>query len=507
MNEMKNKWYSLTGGDINATIAQVGLNLAQLVIPIALLKSAGMSAGFSVSHLLPGYVLGYLIGSLGLVILAMKLSQREKRDNVTAHVYGNNVPAILAYTLLIILPVYVKTHNPILAWSFGAAAVIWTGLFKLMAAPFVGLIRKVIPKPAIMTVFGAAMYSYLALVLLQRIFDNPLLGIIALVIVCAGVLANIPFTKWKIPPFLVAWLIPLGLGFIIRYVHVDFHGIAPTLPLVFSLSPIKAIIGVIPYMSVILPIAIYQILQDISAVEGGNAVGDNYDTRSILFCDAAGTLLCGLAGSVVTPTIYALHPPYKAMGARIGFQFWTPLILLAIVCSGLTLFVTGLFPWPILAAMIAYVAIGVGRVTINQVDKKYLTAVLLGFVIPTGAAVSSTVSSALTSLKLSAANPQVYAALNKTIYWSSIQGLGNGFLFLVLVVSAMITELIDRNFNKASIWCLVAAAFSWLGLLHSARFVWGAQPMYALGWFIAAIILFTAKFWGVKAEEISQPGR
>jgi hypothetical protein len=43
--------------------------------------------------------------------------------------------------------------------------------------------------------------------------------------------------------------------------------------------------------------------------------------------------------------------------------------------------------------------------------------------------------------------------------------------------------------------------------LHSARFVWGAQPMYALGWFIAAIILFTAKFWGVKAEEISQPGR
>ena len=39
-----------------------------------------------------------------------------------------------------------------------------------------------------MTVFGAAMYSYLALMLLQRIFDQPLVGIVALTIVAINIL-------------------------------------------------------------------------------------------------------------------------------------------------------------------------------------------------------------------------------------------------------------------------------------------------------------------------------
>jgi len=86
----------------------------------------------------------------------------------------------------------------------------------------------------------------------------------------------------------------------------------------------------------------------------------------------------------------------------------------------------------------------------------------------------SAVSSALPALKLSVQNPEVLAALNRSIYWSSLQGLGNGFLFLVLVISALITEMIDRNFGRAAIWCLIASIFSWFGLMHS-RFCSGAR--------------------------------
>lgn len=241
--------------------------------------------------------------------------------------------------------------------------------------------------------------------------------------------------------------------------------------------------------------SIYQILQDIAAVEGANAASDNYDARSVVACDALATMICGAAGSVITPVVYALHPPYKAMGARIGFAFWTPIIFLAIVMSGLTLFIAQLFPWPILAAMIAYVSVGVGLATLRRVDRKYLGAVLLGFVLPTGAVVAAAVNSALPALKLSAANPDVQAALNKSIYWQSVQGLGSGFLFLVLVVAALITELIDRNFVRAALWCVAASVFSWLGLMHSPIFGWGAQPGYATGWMAAALIVFSARWW------------
>jgi len=485
----------LTRGDIDATIAQVGFNVAQMIIPVFLLAPAGIPFEFSVNHLLPGYALGFLIGSLGLGVAAIRLARRENRDDVTAHVYGNNVPAIIAYTLAIMLPVYLETRDAEQAWRIGAAAVIWTGLIKLAACPFANVIRKLIPQPAAMTVFGAAMYSYLALVLLQRVFDQPVVGLIALAIVITGVLAGVPITRWRIPPFLVAWLIPLAAGIALGYVHPAWPGLRPTLPLVASLGPLSALPLAVPYLSVIAPMAIYHVLQDIASVAGASAAGDDYDVREILFWDGLGTLICGAAGSTVAPVVYALHPPYKHMGARIAFSLWTPILFALVVISGLSLFIAQLFPWSILAAMIAYIAIGVGMATLRRVDPKYLSAVLLGFVLTTGAVVAADVNSALPALGLSAANPQVQSALNRTIYWASVQALGNGFLFLVLVIASVLTELINRNFGRAAAWCAIAALFSWFGLMHSAIMRWGAQPQYAVGWICAAAIVYSARWW------------
>ena len=489
------RWWALERGDIDATVAQVGFNVAQMIIPVFLLAPLGIATGYSVSHVLPGYVLGFTVASFGLTALGVDLARREGRSNVTAHVYVNNVPGIIAYTLSIMLPVYLQTRDPDVAWRVGAAAVIWTGLIKLAAAPFAGAVRAFIPNPAMMTVFGAAMYTYLALVLLQRIFDQPLVGIIALAIVAVAVLGNVPITRWRLPPFLLAWLVPLAIGLAIGYVHPVWQGFSLQIPFVKTPGLLQAMGLAIPYLSVIAPMAIYQVLQDIASVEGANSAGDNYDARLIVATDGLGTFICGAGGSTITPVIAALHPPYKMMGARIGFCFWTGVIFLGVFMSGLSLFIAQLFPWAILAAMIAYVAIGVGRATLHRVDHKYINAVLLGLVLPTGAVVGSAVNSALPALRLSAANPDVQAALNRSIYWSSIQGLGNGFLFLVLVVSALITEVIDRNFGRAAVWCLIAGVFSWFGLMHSPVLHWGAQPMYAGGWLAAGLIVFSARWW------------
>src|SRR5438552_9052524 len=98
---MNHRWWVLGRGDLDTTVAQVGFNMAQMVIPVFLLLPVGIPAAFSVTHLLPGYALGFRIGSVGLVRMAVNLARREGRRDVTAHVYGNNVPAIIAYTLSI----------------------------------------------------------------------------------------------------------------------------------------------------------------------------------------------------------------------------------------------------------------------------------------------------------------------------------------------------------------------------------------------------------------------
>ena len=115
------RWWRLERGDIDATVAQVGFNLAQMVIPVFLLLPLGISLDFGVTHFLPGYALGFLVGSMGFTFLGVRLRNRENRRDVAAHAYGNNVPAILAYTLTIMLPVYLRSHDIGLAWAIGAA--------------------------------------------------------------------------------------------------------------------------------------------------------------------------------------------------------------------------------------------------------------------------------------------------------------------------------------------------------------------------------------------------
>src|SRR5579875_103239 len=488
------KWWSARRGDIDAIVAQVGFNIAQMIIPVFLLSPAGVPVAFSISRMLPGYALGFVAGSFGLCFLAVRLAKREDRANVTAHVYGNNVPAIIAYTLSIMLPEYLRTQDPIEAWRMGAAAVIWTGVIKLAAAPFAAIIQRKIPQAASMTVFGAAMYSYLALVLLQRVFDQPVVGLVALAIIMVSV-AGVPFTRHRIPPFVVAWLIPLMFGIALGYAKPVWPGLRLETPWVLSLEPVRALVAVLAYLSVIAPMAMYQVLQDIASVTGASAVGDVYDARSVLCCDGLGTLLCGVAGSTVTPVVYALHPPYKQLGARSGYAFWTAVVFLLIVASGLSFFFAQLFPWAILSAIIVFITVGVGTTTLRRVDPKYTAAVLIGFVLPAGAVVSVSITSALPALGLSPSALTVQAALNRSIYWTSVQALGNGFLFLVLIVSAVITELINRSFSRAAVWCAIAAAFSWLGLMHSAVMRWGAQPQFAAGWLCSAIIVYSVRWW------------
>ena len=109
-----------------------------------------------------------MVGSLGLTALAVGLRKRDQRADVRPMLTATTCPQSSAYTLLIIVPVYLQTHDIIRASQIGAAAVTWTGIIKLAGAPFAGAIRRVIPVPASMAVFGAAMYSYLALALLQE---------------------------------------------------------------------------------------------------------------------------------------------------------------------------------------------------------------------------------------------------------------------------------------------------------------------------------------------------
>jgi AGZA family xanthine/uracil permease-like MFS transporter len=224
----------------------------------------------------------------------------------------------------------------------------------------------------------------------------------------------------------------------------------------------------------------------------------------VIVWDAIATIICGLAGGIITPVLYAVHGPYKASGARINYTWWSAAAFFVMVVTGLSSFVGQLFPWPILAALIAYVAVGVGLAELRSTPSRHHGALLLAFILPGAAVVASAVSSTVTALGVSATDPKVIDALDTSVHWRSLQALANGFLLLVLVISAVLVEMVDRRFTFASVRCLIAAGLSWIGLLHGSRLGWGVGPQATLGWLIAAVVMYSARWW---SAEVASPDR
>ena len=79
--------------------------------------------GIVYGRILPALGIALPIGNLYYAYLGWQLARKEGRDTVTAMPYGPSVPHMFIVIFLIMLPVYIKTKDPLLpgnrAW-YGA---------------------------------------------------------------------------------------------------------------------------------------------------------------------------------------------------------------------------------------------------------------------------------------------------------------------------------------------------------------------------------------------------
>ena len=88
-------------------------------------------------RVLPALGIALPIGNLFYAWLAWQLAKREGRDDVTALPYGPSVPHMFIVVFLVMLPTYLKTKDPILAWQAGLAWAFIIGVI-ILAGAFVG---------------------------------------------------------------------------------------------------------------------------------------------------------------------------------------------------------------------------------------------------------------------------------------------------------------------------------------------------------------------------------
>ncbi|HQU02077.1 MAG TPA: hypothetical protein PLI12_06475, partial [Acetobacteraceae bacterium] len=134
-------------------------------------------------RILPALGVALPIGNLFYAYLAYKLAQSSGRSDVTAMPYGPSVPHMFIVVFVIMLPTYLRTHDPIAAWEAGLAWAFIIGIIVTLGA-FIGpTVRKYTPRAAMLGALAGISIAFISLRPAFQSWQVPWLGFLSLGII------------------------------------------------------------------------------------------------------------------------------------------------------------------------------------------------------------------------------------------------------------------------------------------------------------------------------------
>lgn len=471
-------------------------NLVNLLIIDAVLTGLfQMDPSIVHGRILPAAVVSILIGNLYYASLARKLAAAEGRSDVTALPYGISTPIMFIYLFFIMGPVYWATKDSLLAWKVGMASAFLGGIVEFLGAFFGAYVRRITPRAAMLGTLAGIAITFIAMKPTLGIWENPLIGFVPMTIILIGFVARVAM-PFHIPVGLLAVVvgtaIAWGTGF------MDGGAVSPSLQQAGIRIPLPAIpeivagfAAVLPYLAVIIPMGIYNLLETMQNVESASVAGDDYDTRKVMMADGTGTLVGALLGSCFPTTVYIGHPGWKAVGARQGYTIINGFALFLIGIFGLVSLAGAIIPKEVAFCILLYIGLVIGSQAFTQIPKRYAPAVIIAF-LPHMAAYSRTaVDQALMAAGSSAQSLGFDTLLASGVHYQGMDFLANGAILTGLLLGAIVVFLIDRDFLKAAVCSSVGALLSFFGIIHASGFGLASAPLHAGGYlFLALVILF-----------------
>jgi len=505
-------------GDLDGFFGLFIDNLLQLLLIATLCPLiCGFPAEFVTHRVLPAAALSILVGNLFYSWQAHRLVLTTGREDVTALPYGINTVSLIAYIFLVMGPIYRETGDYKLAWKAGLFACFLSGVMEVAGA-FVGdAIRRCTPRAAMLSALSGIAITFIAMGFVFQIFASPAIGLIpmwwilifyatgtklpmgmpgGLLAVCGGVV--------------LAWGLRL-FGFPVFHpstqaVSFGLHLPVPVLGdlLGFFIEPTGW-----KYLSVIIPMGLFNVIGSLQCLESASAAGDHYQTRSSLLMNGVGSLVAACFGSAFATTIYIGHPGWKAMGARRAYSALNGVVIsLLCVVGGLTA-VLKVVPVEVALGILLWVGLIITAQAFQETPKSHALAVALGL-IPSLAAWALL----LIETSLRVAGSSLFLAAPKfrgDLYIHGVIALSQGFLLSSMIFASILVFVMERKLLAAGAWCLVAALFSATGLIHAYtltaagvqnKFGLMAAPEFFCSYWFTGIVLMGLGWW----DSIKKPG-
>jgi AGZA family xanthine/uracil permease-like MFS transporter len=202
-----------TPGDLNAFFG-FGTNiLVNMLVLTGLLRGVlELPDALVFGRILPATGLMMCLSTLYYARLAYQLAKSTGRSDVCALPSGISVPHMFVVVFVIMLPIKLKTGDPVRAWEAGLTWV-FIQSFVLMIGGFVApVIRKITPRAALLGTLAGVSVAFISMRPALEMFMTPLIGIPCFLVILASWFGSVVYGK-NLPAGLVA----IGLGAFIAW--------------------------------------------------------------------------------------------------------------------------------------------------------------------------------------------------------------------------------------------------------------------------------------------------
>ncbi len=465
---------------------------------------AGIPSAFVFTRVLPGAAVSVVLGNLFYSWQARKLALREKRGDVTALPYGINTVSLFAYLIFVMGPVYRETGNYEMAWKVGLLACFFSGVIEFSSAFYIDFLRRITPRAALLATLSGIAITFISMDFAFQTFEKPLIAMLPLALILVQYFSGVRF-PFGIPGGLAALLAGTALAWI--FGTMDVSAIPAAAADVGFHPPLFSGAGLLDamrspylwrYMSIIIPMGLFNVLGSLQNLESAEAAGDRYETMPSLAVNGIGSLLASLFGSCFPTTIYIGHPGWKGLGARTGYSVLNGVFFVAIALSGCVRLINTIIPMEAGIAIVLWIGVIISAQAFQATPREHAPAVVVGL-FPAFAAWGTNIL----KLGYQGAGTLLSEQARSGVPINGFLGLlalDKGFIFISMILAAICVFIIEREFLKASLWSLAAALLSFFGVIHAFEFSgnetvsvigWNAGGSYAFGYFcFAAIFAF-----------------
>ena len=467
-------------------------------------------------RILPAMGLMMCLSTFYYAFLAYRLAKRTGRNDVCALPSGISVPHMFIVTFVIMLPIALKTNDPIQGWEAGLVWVFFQS-FILMIGGFVApIIRHITPRAALLGTLAGVSITFISMRPALEMYQTPVIGL-----TCFGVILVSWLGGFKYPKGIPAGLVAIAVGMIIawgsnlvglNYGGLSVKGVGDAFANFGFNVPIPAVNHVFSgfqYLSVILvtaiPFGIYDLVEAMDNVESAEAGGDPYPTTRVLTADGIVSLIGCLMGNPYINAVYIGHPGWKGMGGRIGYSAAVGVMVIILSWFGIISLMLAVVPVVAISPILLYIGMLIGAQAFQTTPKGHAPAIVLGLTPHVAAWAKTLMDGALAVAGTGAVALGFDKLANVGVLYPGLRTLGGGAILTGLVLAAIAAFIIDKKFVNAAAFALAGAALTFFGFMHGEAVGIAVTPTVAVAYAIVAVFLFSLSRYPALAPALTAP--